>query len=427
MRIASDRFIEPTRNGAYAVAAIALSLFIFAYSTRFGMASILVYYAIWFPLFLIDLRILTERPQDLVLPLALAAFMMLSVTWSDAASTSLRAAIQYLTHFICALAAARVVNLRSLTRGMVIGGVVVVLYSLAFGYYAYDMMDGTYTFVGAFGSKNQLGLYCSLGIFFAAVLVLVMREHRLVKLAAIGAAGLFAVVLMLAQSATSVIALALSLVVLAATLGFLRFSPRMRIALLVLLVPVGALIVAVSLQGGAADAVLGLFGKDSTLTGRTYLWDQGIRAGLEHPWIGVGYQAYWVQGFSEAERLWEEFYIPTRTGFHFHSTYIESFVEIGVLGTGLIVLILLSVLWRLCARIVSARDSQACCLLALFVMFLIRSFAEVDVLTPYTVGAFLIFFMYLVRRGQPATRPRPAPARLPGFSPADQPVPGAER
>ena len=28
--------------------------------------------------------------------------------------------------------------------------------------------------------------------------------------------------------------------------------------------------------------------------------------------MGVGYQAYWVQGFSEAERLWEEFHIATQ-------------------------------------------------------------------------------------------------------------------
>ncbi len=62
-------------------------------------------------------------------------------------------------------------------------------------------------------------------------------------------------------------------------------------------------------MSAASTCVLGAFGKDATLTGRTYLWAEGLRAVGETPVVGVGYQAYWVQGFSEAERLWEEFYI----------------------------------------------------------------------------------------------------------------------
>ncbi len=81
-------------------------------------------------------------------------------------------------------------------------------------------------------------------------------------------------------------------------------------------------------------------GKDSTLTGRTYLWQQGIEAAKASPLVGVGYQAYWVQGFSEAERLWEEFYIGSRAGFHFHNTFIEAVVETGLIG-----LILLTMVW----------------------------------------------------------------------------------
>jgi len=35
----------------------------------------------------------------------------------------------------------------------------VLLFSFAFGRYNYDPLDSTYSFVGAFSSKNQLGLF----------------------------------------------------------------------------------------------------------------------------------------------------------------------------------------------------------------------------------------------------------------------------
>ncbi|WP_185983289.1 O-antigen ligase family protein [Aureimonas mangrovi] len=404
MRIARSTLVEPARNQLYATFAVAFSLFVFAYSSRLGAITILAYYGVWLPLLLVDYKRLVGNPRELILPAAFTIFVILSVLWSDAPSVSLRGGIQYATHFVCAVIAARLVDLRSLTRGMVLGVFVVVLYSLAFGYSAYDAMDGSYTFVGAFGSKNQLGLFCSLGVYFVAVLVLVMRETQLVKAGALALGALFSATLMASHSATSVIALAISLMAFVALLGFLRFSPGHRLAMALLLVPAAALVVIAALRFGAADAVLGAFGKDTTLTGRTYLWDVGIRAALDHPLLGVGYQAYWVQGFPEAERLWAEFFITSRTGFHFHNTYIESFVELGALGTALLVLMLLTMLLRLVVRIVVQRDSEAAILLGLLALFLVRSMSEVDFLFPYTVGSFLIFLLSIMAR-----RPREAP------------------
>ena len=61
--------------------------------------------------------------------------------------------------------------------------------------------------------------------------------------------------------------------------------------------------------------------------------------------VGAGYQAYWVQGFAAAEHLWLEFYIPARSGFHFHNTYIEVLVELGFVGFALLVLVIARVLF----------------------------------------------------------------------------------
>ena len=129
----------------------------------------------------------------------------------------------------------------------------------------------------------------------------------------------------------------------------------------------------VALNLGLMDFILGIFGKDSTLTGRTYLWEQGWNAAQKSPILGVGYAAYWVQGFAEAERLWNEFYITTRTGFHFHNTYIEALVELGFVGVALISLIMLRTLYgHVSAVIFRTWQADSVILIGVLVLLLIR-------------------------------------------------------
>lgn len=157
MRIAKSALIDPERNEIYGMTAVALSFFVFAYSSRFGQISVLAYYGMWLPLVVVDYRrVLGNYPRYLWI-FAFGILTVLSSFWSEAASVTMRASIQYMTHIVCALIAMRVISIRTLTRGALIGIAVVLLYSLLFGIYLFDALDGTYSFVGAFSSKNQLG------------------------------------------------------------------------------------------------------------------------------------------------------------------------------------------------------------------------------------------------------------------------------
>ncbi len=393
MRIAKSALIDPGRNDAYGIMAVALSFFVFAYSTLFGPISILAYYCAWFLLVVVDYRRALGDYLRYIWLFSFALFCFLSAFWSPAFGTSLRTAIQYLTHIVCALIAMRAVSALTLTRGAVAGIAIVLVYSLLFGRYVYDAIDGTYSFVGAFASKNQLGFYASLGVFFAYVTVLLFRASGAWVIGA-GLVGLLSGYSLLAsQSATSVIttvaviALCMSLQVLMAVRPSIR-----RIAFAACLVAVASVAIA-ALQFGAFDAILGVFGKDSTLTGRTYLWQQGIAAASEHPLFGIGYQGYWVQGFSEAERLWQEFFIASRSGFHFHNTYIEAVVETGVVGTFLMCAILLtSLIGHLRRFLTRGRSPQALFFFGLASLLFVRSFVEIDIMNPYQVGSFLFYF-----------------------------------
>lgn len=385
--------MDPRHNQAFGLSALALSFFVFAYSTRFGPISILLYYGLWLPLILLDYKGVLGRYSRYGWIFAFSIICLLSSFWSAAPATSLRTAIQYFTHVVCALIAMRVLAAETLSRGAMIGSAIVLAYSLVAGSYHYDALDGSYSFVGAFSSKNQLGLYASLGILFSFTTCFVFRARGLWLALSVCISLLSAYCLFASQSATSVIT---TLAIIAAggalqLAGFLAPKQRTMVFLAGLVAAIAG--AAVALQFGAMDAVLGVFGKDSTLTGRTYLWQQGLAAAGEAPWFGVGYQGYWVPGFPDAERLWDDFFIASRSGFHFHNTYIEAVVETGVLGTLLLVLVLLRpFVGHLRHLISSQRAPEASLLFLVIALLLVRSFVEIDIMHPYHVGSFLLYF-----------------------------------
>ncbi|MBB4567189.1 O-antigen ligase family protein [Rhizobium leucaenae] len=409
MQFAKSTFIRPGSNATYGTVAVALSFFVFAYSSLFGQVSILAYYGLWFPLVLIGYRSTLGNYQKQLWLFAFGVFACLSIFWSAAPSVTARAAIQYMTHIICALIAMRTIDIRTLTRGAIAGTGIVLLYSILFGYYAYDPLDSTYSFVGAFDSKNQLGFYASLGIYFAFAAVFILGERRIWMVGG-GIAGLLSAYCLLAsQSATSVLTTGLIVALAIGMRGILFLSPRQRKRLFVVLAITGLAVIVAGVNFGGVDLVLGAFGKDSTLTGRTYLWQQGIEAAAQHPLFGVGYQGYWVQGFSEPERLWDEFYIASRTGFHFHNTFIETTVETGLIGVSLLVAILLTgLVGHLKRFLTDIRNDESYVLVGIATLLLTRAFVEIDILNPYQIGSFL--FYYTAGKLTMKTRaPKPVP------------------
>lgn len=392
MKIAKASLVTPGENLIYGIFALTVSYFVFAYSGRFGQVSILLYYAVWFPLVLVDYRRVLGNYLKYIWIFGFAIFACLSVFWSAAPGATARAGVQYLTHVICALIAMRMLDIKTLTLGSVTGAGVVLLYSMLFGVYHFDPLDGTVSFVGAFASKNQLGFYASLAVFFSFAAI-VMLGQRGVWLPICGVVGLLAAYCLHAsQSATSVLTTAAVVCLVIGMRVFSLLPPRNRKLLFIAASVFGVMAVIGAVYGGAIDSVLGAFGKDSTLTGRTYLWQQGFEAAAASPVIGVGYQAYWVQGFSEAERLWTEFYIGSRSGFHFHNTFIETMVETGGIGLLLLTGLLLAALFGHLKRVLTqAQGFEPLVLFGVSALLFVRSFAEIDVIFPYQIGSFLLY------------------------------------
>jgi len=72
-------------------------------------------------------------------------------------------------------------------------------------------------------------------------------------------------------------------------------------------------------------------GKDATLAGRTLIWQESIRLGMEHPILGSGYGAFWVPSiFNKLDPGIDN--MPMQA----HNGYIEAFVNLGFVGLGLL-------------------------------------------------------------------------------------------
>src|SRR5699024_2088986 len=109
--------------------------------------------------------------------------------------------------------------------------------------------------------------------------------------------------------ATSIITLLGTFAVVLGAVSLFRLRPSDRRVALGLAIVAAAVLAIMAWQLGAFAGVLDAFGKDSTLTGRTFLWRGGIVEGSRHPLLGMGYLAFWTPGHPPAERLWEAFYI----------------------------------------------------------------------------------------------------------------------
>ena len=396
MRIANGIFLDPDRNTAFGTVAIALTFFIFAYSSIFGKLTIIVFYALWLPFFGMKPKLLLGQVHRIALLLLLPGLAILSTLWSDHPDVTLRASLQYCSTIVCGLIAGRMISIETLAKGGLAGVLAILCYSLAYGGYRYDVIDGTYSFAGAFGSKNSFGFFASMGLVFALAIIWLFRSGLRWAAIATVVAAVSAYSIQIADSATATLTTLGALSVIAAAKFTFAFSPTIRRAVLAIWLVAVTIVLAVAYADGLFWQLFEAFGRDATLTGRSYLWAEGLKFADDRPLAGTGYYAFWVHGRPLAEELWDVSYITSRSGFNFHNTLIESYVELGLAGVtmvGAILLALLVVPLRVLMNRRHAAGAILCTVLA--VIFVVRSIVEVEFFTPYKVGSFLVPFLIL--------------------------------
>lgn len=274
--------------------------------------------------------------------LLLPAWCLASTLWSAYPALSLRFGIQFgLTVAISLVVAARVPP-RTLLRTVFLALALAAAGSLLIGR---ARLDGA-GYLGVYGSKNAFAQIMAIFLLAGLALALGRDGSRGWRYAGLLAIPVALVLLIMAQSAGWLVASILTVGsgFVFALLRLVRPTIRVFLVAMMILVMVAAGLMALTFEDQLTAAFLDATGKDVTLTGRTDLWAIALAEIARHPWIGQGYQAVWVIGNPLAESLWSEFGIASKTGFHFHNTWLSNTVETGILGVAMQVIVFVAAL-----------------------------------------------------------------------------------
>ena len=199
--------------------------------------------------------------------------------------------------------------------------------------------------------------------------------------------------IMKAQSATSLVGLVLG----ASVLLFMRSSwARAHIDQLgrVVLVLVILFLLAYLIPG-VPDMLVGLVGRDITLTGRTELWADLLKQPF-NPLLGTGYQSFWLG--SRAEALWDKYYFHPNQA---HNGYLETYINLGLIGTGLLMAFLVTAFRNLRTGL-SLGEDYAILRLSLFSVALFSNWTEA---TFNRLSLVWIITILAIINHEPACRP----------------------
>lgn len=316
----------------------------------FGVSSDTALYWTWLAINgLVALLVLTavrERPAALLTVVIFGGYILISTTWSVAPQTSL----QYGSTLVGVLCVAYLMSVDMSMRGILVLLARVTVTLSVIGLLLYVLradiaiyvdaanranLLGTLPFKGLFPHKIVAGFYAATGI------VAIMATSRPGAGKVLSVLCLLAVIV-LSSSSTALVLLPFAVAIYLLTRRALERGMRARawIASLIITAIVGGLLMAWTWSD-----VLGLLSRDTTLTGRTTLWEWGLRTWAERPIFGWGYGAY----FETPEAAAVAFSIPEFRSWdvpHFHQTYIQTAVDFGVVGLVALVIVILKVLVR---------------------------------------------------------------------------------
>jgi O-antigen ligase len=105
------------------------------------------------------------------------------------------------------------------------------------------------------------------------------------------------------------------------------------------------------------DIIIGKLGKDSALTGRTYIWSIGLKIFEWKPIFGIGFDAFWHADIFEEPR---QIYAASGHAINrFHNIYLEVLVSLGLFGEAIFVVTVAAVLCRLSVWLILTRSVES--------------------------------------------------------------------
>jgi O-antigen ligase len=236
-------------------------------------------------------------------PKVLYAFLFLvlaSYFWSPIPSHTLQESIGLVGTTLFALYASIRFPFAKIFRVVYWVCISVIAISFFFGLFLpqYGIMSGAHSgaWMGPFTQKNTLGGFAAFSVLIFALNFQIAPKQRASSVLLLGLAILL---VLLSRSTTSLVAVA-SLLAFLPLLRVLRRRPLSILATISLSLAAATLLTVLAIN--YAGPILGMFGKNLTLTGRTDLWNLLLEAVRKQPLLGYGYSGFW-NGTYEAQKI----------------------------------------------------------------------------------------------------------------------------
>ena len=318
------------------------------------------------------------------------AWAFLSVTWSDHSMISLKRCISLLGEIIICLAALLHFKwsevalkpmraIMSVYLPLTILSVIFVPEAIQWEFPAWRGLADT---------KNNLGqvtLFCTI----IWLVIIQMNRNRPVNAVHFVMLAMAVVALLGAQSTTAFLISGL-LLSIQGVLSFGKLLKRGEVARLYTFFVVSSglfiasLIVFVTPE--ILEALVGVFGKDLTFSGRVDLWQAILNMTQDKIITGWGLGGFWVEGSSHLLPIFEQFvWVPNQA----HQGYIDIINQVGVVGFGLLALMIFSYFRRL-SQLKKGQFWKW-----LFLSILILNFQESVFFRPRHIGHFMFIFTYV--------------------------------
>lgn len=296
-----------------------------------------------------------------------------SIFWSEDLPTSVRRVAALALMFLGCYGVARLVTLQQLALIMAVLGIglaaVGALVELQLG--MLQPFNPSYRFSGV-EHPNNTAMNASVAMIAAFALLEEAGRKKWALLITLLTVG--AVVVIASKSRSTAAATLLALVAMQGVRsGFqksLRWAPAVVFGLGVLALMVGLLG-----QGGvdsaASTAAMGRREHVSSLTGRIPLWAQLLEMSADHPVLGAGYGAFWNSDRVE--------YVSFSQGWnvsHGHSVYINTLLELGVIGIPLMAWIVFNALYYSYNDYAATKDTGRLFAFGLAVMAVLHGLVE---------------------------------------------------
>jgi exopolysaccharide production protein ExoQ len=266
------------------------------------------------------------------------AWLFMSAGWSNIPDRTTHSALLVVPTFLVGITLGGISDRRAVNVGAAIAATLYIAYSVAVSSTTgfSDTGSGGTALTGLGNGKNFYGHLASISLLLAPSLFSYARaEYGRVAVAF----GLFSIAVsayaLIGSHATgSLLACIVGCATYPAVLLFHRIAWQWRVVLLA--ATVGLLILYMTFGKELSDVVfqtvLAKFNKDTSLTGRTTLWDFADRLIAQHRILGYGYGSFWQTSNPDAWTVWRMMGVAPNSGFNFHNTFREILIDGGLVG-----------------------------------------------------------------------------------------------